>query len=241
MRKLLALILGALLVAASPAHAAITLGTNGTASGNGPSVTGLNTTGNTLFGACVSADNSNGTGQTVSDNKGNTWTRIVRVPNLASNQLEFWYSLPTTVGSGTNITYSGNFATIQAITFAGTATSSILDGAVVSNSGAFSTSIQPGSITPSQANGLLLTCLALDAGTASEAINGGFTISNDVGAPNAAAATAYLIQTSATAANPTWSGYLSTTALTAMQAFKDPGGGGGGTAMPALGLMGVGR
>lgn len=242
MRKLLALLLGAALVAASPAYAAIALVNNGLAAfGNGTSVA-ISTVAASIELACVAADQSNGSGQTVSDNRGNTWARITRIPGSGGSfQTELWYAFVTSANASTTITYSGNFARFAAASFSGTATSSVLDGAVTSATQSFSTSLQPGSITPSQANGMLATCFAADPSAATIAINGGFTITDSATA-NLMVGLGYLVQTTATAANPTWSGYASTTAHAAMQAFKDPGGGGGGpTTVPLRSLMGVGQ
>lgn len=241
MRKIAALALAFTLALAAPVYAAITLSQNGTANGNVPSVTGKNTTGDTLFTACVVADNSNGTGQSVTDNKGNTWTRIVRVPSLASNQIELWYSLPTTVGASTNFTYSGNFAAIDVLTFQGTATSSVLDGSETHTSGSFSTTSNPGSITPSQNNGLFVTCLGVDGGFAGVLIDSSFTVSNNVSYSGNTIAAGYFIQTTAAAKNPQWSNWTSQTSYSAMQVFKDPGGAPPASTVPLRGLMGVGQ
>jgi hypothetical protein len=220
----------------------IALVTNGAANGNVPSVTGLNTTGATLLVATVTVDNGQGSGKTVTDNKGNTWTRITLIPTNASNQVELWYSLPTSVGASHNITYSGNFAAIRVAAFSGTATSSVLDGAVATNKGNFLTTIQAGSKTPSQANCLLIACLGLDAGGSAVSINSGFTITNNITNSSALSALAYKIQTTAGAENPQWSGFSSTTAYAALQVFLDPGGGGGGGGggFQKLSLLGAG-
>jgi len=215
----------------SPALAAITLHSNGISSPvvNQPTVT-LSTVGDSLIVACASADQGQGNSQTVSDNRGNTWTRVASPQRLGSTQIELWYALVTSANASTAVQYSGNFSDLAVATFAGTATSSVTDGAATGATSGFSTSIQPGSITPSQANGLLAACWGADPTTGTLAINGSFTITNSsITGGNTAVGLGYLIQTTATAANPTWSGYTITSSLAAMQAFKDPGGGGGTT------------
>jgi len=124
------------------------------------------------------------------------------------SHVRLFYSVPTAVGTGHSVTVNGSSASIHMMAWAG-ATASPLD----QTSGAFAagTSSQPGSVTPTQAHELLVSCLtnAGDTSNSSRSINGGFTISGQVGDNPAAysnsVAGAYLLQTTATAANPTWS------------------------------------
>lgn len=212
-----------LLLAGSPAMAAITLHSHANSGFlNVPNAT-ISTVGDSLEVACTAGDQGQGSGQTVSDNRGNTWTRSNRVV-IGGTQIELWSALVTSANASTTITYSGNFHYIAVASFANTATSSVTDGSATGATAAFSTSIQPGSITPSQANGLLISCVGGDPAAGSLSVNGGFTITDFKFNSNVIGALGYLVQTTATAANPTWSGYASTSSMANMQAFKDNSG-----------------
>jgi hypothetical protein len=101
-----------------------------------------------------------------------------------------------------------------------------------------STTIQPGSITPSGSS-LIITTVGVES-TGTGSINLGFTITDQIGyaaGNNIGGASAYLIQTSGSVINPTWtmgSGVLAITA--AIAAFK----GAASTTLRLLPLTGVG-
>ncbi len=70
------------------------------------------------------------------------------------------------------------------------------------------TSYQPGSITPSENNEVIVTAITSGGGVTSYSIDSGFTISDQFdlsGGGHFPLGMAYLIQTSAAASNPTWS------------------------------------
>lgn len=93
------------------------------------------------------------------------------------------------------------------------------------------TSIQPGSITPSEDGCLLVSTLeAVSCGTITPPA--GWTV---VGNETNNAAIAYLIQGTAAAVNPTWGTSVAGHLVTSMTVWKSDGlggGGGGGLAMP---------
>jgi len=244
MRRFFGLIACLLLAGALPASAAITLHSHAlSVNGNTPSVT-IDTTGDSLIAVCVVGDGGNGSTKTVSDNRNGSYTRVASPLSIAGTQTELWWVNVTVPNASTTITYSGNFSNIGAMSFAGTATSSPTDGAATGATQAFASSIQPGSITPSQANGMLFSCFGGNPGVTTITVSSPFTIPSGDSIPGDAAAQAYSIQTSAAAANPTWSGTGwsgSEAALASMQAFKDPGGGGGGTPFHGMSMMGVGH
>jgi hypothetical protein len=88
------------------------------------------------------------------------------------------------------------------------------------------TSIQPGPINPTQNNELLISCLTNsgDASDTSRSIDGGFTISGQLGYDeptySSAIAGAYLVQTTAATSNPTWSYFVNNTANAVIASFK---------------------
>jgi hypothetical protein len=190
------------------AGADIAAGLNG-----GGTTSGINTTGaDTIF-----VEVSRLTGDTValSDNGGssgtpNTWTLIRTQADtggggLVSTDL-YRSATPATVGSGHTFTLStGTFAAIAVSAFSGGATSSIDDQENSTGGGGGATTIQPGSITPGFANTLVITGVVTSDSANPSTINGGFTIAANLGAGGTfGAGIAYLIQTTATAANPTW-------------------------------------
>src|SRR5204863_2222713 len=67
---------------------------------------------------------------------------------------------------------------------------------------------QPGSVTPSQDNEVLVTGYGGDTNATTATIDSGFTVSDTfayVGGSNMGGSAAYLIETTAGAKNPTWS------------------------------------
>ena len=159
----------------------------------------------------------------LSDIKGNTYTSIASVTSgSVISRLVACYS--PTVGSGHTFSAvaGSNYITLAVAAFSGAAASP-LD---VSNSAiaASASTIQPGSITPTAANELVICGAGTDGGSAFSSINGGFTITDSQ--PNAGAeegaALAYLIQTSATAANPTWTMAGASNLLAIIASFKAP-------------------
>jgi len=204
------------------AYALLTSASAGSTGGNNVTTASVDTTGATLLVLCVSCY---GTGApTVSDSKGNTWTSLTTRGATAIG-FRMHYCVPTSVGTGHTFTASssGLSPSICAAAFSGAA-------AVPFEAESGGTSATPGSITPSEANELLVTGVSwYPSGTVS--LTGGFTLPEQVNylaANHIGCGLAYLIQTSAAAANPTWSstGGFSEVA-SAMAAFKAAAGGGG--------------
>jgi hypothetical protein len=118
-----------------------------------------------------------------------------------------YYAANPTVGTGHTFTNSGafNYSSICAAAFSGVKTTSPFDQQ--NGAGASSTTLATGSVTPSENNELVVTHLSFSGAGLPTSINGGFTETNDVefGSGNNYGSTmAYLVQTTATAANPTW-------------------------------------
>ncbi len=172
----------------------------------------------------------------LSDSKSNSWF-VVRSQQASGggtptiNDL-YRSATPATVGTGHTFTLSlGQFAAISVTAFTGGATSSIEDQKNSIGSSLVST-IQPGSITPAVDNTLVLSTVSTTDGVDQSSINGGFTIATHLsgGGANFGVGIAYLVQTTAAAANPTWT--LSSGASTYISAtiadLKTAAGGGGG-------------
>ena len=200
---------------------------------NGGTTSGIDTsTADTIF--IIVAYQTSGT-ISLSDSKSNTWT-LIRTENNGFDIKNALYrsDTPATVGSGHTFTatLSGGVVAVAITAFAGGATSSI-DDQNEGNGTIFSSTIAPGSITPTADNTIVITgATASDDTTDPNSINGGFTIAAHFanGSSSFGVGIAYLVQTTATAADPTWT--LSQSAVheaATIGNFKAAAGGGGRT------------
>jgi hypothetical protein len=182
--------------------------TSGSNSGGESSTVTIDTTGaNFIIAAVVHVEGT--TFQAFTDTKGNTWTALTEYGTSTGfgGYLKFYYCLNPTVGTGhgftwTGITVAGSMAVAA---YSGVKTTSAFD---VQNgaSSASATTIQPGSVTPSINDELVVTAVCTFATFTAPTIDGGFTRRQYVsgGGSFFDVAIADLIQTTATAANPTW-------------------------------------
>lgn len=170
---------------------------------NDATTSAFDTTGADLLVAHVSSSAGDGT---MSDSKGNTWNIAVG-PTAAgrADSVIFW-CIPTSVGSGHTFTYSksGDSPNLSVEAFSG-----FTSGTVDQTNSATAVSaanLQPGSITPSVDNCLVVSGFGHDNGTVG-AVTGYTVTDTDAGAGGLAwgGSMAYQIQTTATATNPTWS------------------------------------
>src|SRR5574341_912330 len=168
---------------------------------------------------------------TVTDSKSNTWTQLTTRTDPGANlsRQTLYYAQNPTVGTGHTFTAStsptASFPAIGVYAFSGTATTAVFD--VENGNGADAvTSIQPGSVTPTQNNEVVVAALCFESSD-TISIGSGFTLSDQV--PwvvnvNFGLAIAYKIQTTAGAENPTWSWTTSDDIATAIATFKVRGG-----------------
>lgn len=178
----------------------------------------------------LASDNAKNADGTISDSKSNTINGLTaaQTPDNTLAARIYYAAGAITVGGSHTATYSktGSYPSLGMAAFSGAAASPAdLESNGGSNSAA---SIQAGAgFTPSEANCLVIAILdTFDDRTGTLAIDGGFTILDNV-APTANAmgyAIAYLIQTSAAAANPTWSWTGTTFCRAALASFKAAGG-----------------
>lgn len=143
----------------------------------------------------------------VSDSDGDTWSSANKYLDGATvAAARIWYSYPALFGSGKTFTQaaSASFPTATALCFSGVKASAPLDqqAGTGANNGS---SLQPGSITPSEDNCLIIATLTTNGGSG-VAIDSGFTLVGTAyqGGNHEAGYVAYKIQTTATAVNPTW-------------------------------------
>jgi hypothetical protein len=232
-----------LVLAATPAWAGFTLvGHVGAQSGDGNSTTtaGLNTTGATLL--VLSAAWVYSGSATISDSKGNTWTPLTGQVASPQCQVQLFYVVNPTVGTGHTFTVSGTtiFPAVTVTAWTGQAASPVDQQ---NGNTATATTVATGSVTPSQSNELLIATTCHNNQYTSS-INSSFTISDDENGMASFAygnVMAYLVQGSASAVNPTFSGNgSSNTWAAAIATFKAAGGapprapcmGGGGFMAP---------
>lgn len=161
------------------------------------------TTGVTLI--TINIDYFSGTGGavTLSDNKGNTYVPLTARENNTASQ-QYHCLNPTTVGSGHNWTVgkanaADPFPTIYVYLWTGANSFQAESGAT--RGGVPGTTLQPGSLTPNT-NGALIFSGCCASGSASGiSVDSGLTANTSVATNQG---TAFKIQGTAAAINPTW-------------------------------------
>lgn len=217
------------------AHVASTV--KGTAQ-NGGATDAISTTGADLFVVAVGWYSGGGaTSVTVSDSAGNTWTPLTRrtvSPGANEASLQLFYCRGGTTSATHTFTASvtSGFPFVWAGAFSGSAASPFDQESGAGN--ASTTSVQPGSITPSENDCLVVGAVNFTAGNTGS-VNGGFTgaFVNFSSGNFFGGGGARLIQTTAAAANPTFSWTTTDRGVAALASFK-AGGGGGDTTAPVL-------
>ncbi len=146
---------------------------------------------------------------TPSDSKSNTWTQgAVQDSGFFGETVSIWYTVPPPekTGSGHTFTSNGSFSALAVVAYSGAhATPADNVNAGSNSNGSVPLTLQPGSLTPSEDNCLVIQ--GMGGGTTNLSINGSYAIVQDqdwAGGSNFTAAIAELIQTTATATNPTW-------------------------------------
>lgn len=177
----------------------------GVASGTA-TTSGANTTGAVSFFAQISTYTQAANTATVTDSRGGTW-HALNNGSTGFSQGAIFYSSGT---GGAGHTFSatgagGAYVTICVAAFSGPLsydTPHQNTGTV--NTGS-DTQVQPGSITPSAANAVVISGTYNLTGSGTLSINAGFTLAAYTEANGIAnGGIAYLIQGAAAAANPTW-------------------------------------
>lgn len=163
-----------------------------------------------------------GTVQDVADNYGNTWVRLTAHTTADASHV-LAYAQNCFTGPGHTFTVQSGADVFFAIAVEGFANGAVI-GALDQQSGnaTSATTIQPGSITPSQAGCVLVTGMCGSGVTPT--INQSFTITDSVpdvaSPPNVQVSCAYLIETTATAKNPTWTNDVSANIAASMVSLK---------------------
>lgn len=162
---------------------------------------GVNPTANHLL--VVWVRNGNGTSttsQSVADTIGNSWTALTSVDQTTNLRLQGFFAVNSTTAADTvTVSVAPNASLRIAIyEYSGNATSGVLD-VQSTGSGASGTSLASGSITPNQANSLVMAAGAV-SGTETCTAGTNFTMEDQVpAAPNTKLCVEDWIQTTATA------------------------------------------
>ncbi len=215
------------------AYALLAHTVSGTNSG-GTTSSGIDTSGADLL-VVATAFYVASTPPTLSDSQGggsNTYTPLTLWNATGSSICSiriFYCQAPTHVGTGHTFTLTepNSYASLAVLALSGSKTSPFDQENGLPNG-----SVQTGSVTPSEDNEILIAMVGDGtAGSASTGVNSSFTfldrLANSTGA-YFGIATAYQIQTTATARNPTFSGQSATAACSAAIAtFKQAAAGSG--------------
>lgn len=179
---------------------------------------GIDTTGANLLVAIL-VDYKGNPAATFTDSKGNTWTISAESFVASDTRARMAHCVPTSVGSAHTFTLGAATLCYPAVcvsAFSG-ANATPLDQQ--NGNAATGVSIQPGSVTPSTSDQMIVTGLGCYG--ASPSINSAFTITNTVAYVadnNYCASLAYL--NSGSAQNPTWSATGSSGMATRIATFK---------------------
>ncbi len=190
----------------------------------GGTTTAIDTTGANLIVVSLSYYHTGNTGDiTITDSKGNTWTLLTKYAN-ATTANRLYYCKNANVGSGHTFTtpllsaYYG--ISIMAFSMANITTPFDVENGANSLS---ASSLATGSITPSQANSLIVAGLTFDnnAGGAVSIDSGMTAISTAYsGGSSMGTGIAYKVQSTAAAINPTWNITNAAAVAASIAAFK---------------------
>lgn len=163
---------------------------------------------------------------TLTDSRGNTWTRLTYYETTVSLGVNIWYTpnpltaaTHTATISGSNLFSSGSFCA-----WTGTVLADVFDAQNGTSSGSSTVvSIQPGAITPSRAGCLLLAVMGQNGTVSGVSVDGGFVSIHSisfVGGSNYGHYTAYLIQGVPASINPLWAWTTAQLAATTIAVFR---------------------
>ena len=231
----------------SPAAAAITAGNHLSAQfgANGGTTAAMSTSGATLI-VLVASELVSGTPCTPSDSQTNTYTGLTAQANASETRVRLWYvAAPSTSGTHT-FTCAGtnHYPTVTVMAFNGVAASPFdQQNGAQSDNGALTT-LATGSVTPTEDNELVVTGIAVgNSAFGGTPTVSGYTVAefmNYQGGTAVGGALAYVIQTTATATDPTWVWTNGGRPAAAVATFKAAAAG-GSTCTGGLTLLGAGK
>jgi hypothetical protein len=161
---------------------------------------------------------------TISDSKSNTWTPLT---SHARNRI--YFAAAPTVGSSHNLTATstgaGNdYPSFCWAAFSGTQATWVFDYLENGNATPSATSLNTGSLTPSQDNELVIAALSDNGTGTGRSINNSFTIIDQIGlvaSQHFGGGLAYKVQTATTAVDAAWSWSSALQAFTSITAFRE--------------------
>lgn len=200
------------------------IGTYKIGAAGGATTTGIDTTGADFIVIGVAWYDAVTATPTVSDSKGNTWTALtLSSMSLGDGSERLYYCKNPTVGSGHTFSVSGTsiYSPIFVNCFSGGSAAELDQQNTFDYTAGF-TSVQPGSLTPAADDSLIITGIHIYSNSSAYGINGGFTAQVQPWSTpvTQGGGMAYLIQTTATPVNPTWSWTTNSFAALSMAVFR---------------------
>ena len=190
-----------------------------TAGASGLTTSTIDTTGADLLIIGLACDDAYNT--TPTDSKSNTWTQLTSYTQT-NVRVRLWYSIPSSVGTSHTASASGAIAgAIFFAAFSGGKQTAPADQQ--SGSNGFVATLQPGSITPTEDNELLISVFGINSSGTPISIDSSYTETSEhnfAAGVNYGGAFAYKIQTTATAINPTWTRTNTNGCATTQASFK---------------------
>lgn len=201
------------------------------------STSAIDTTGADLLVATFADTFAEGSPPTLSDSEGNTWVAAVNHSPFG-NASRIHYAWNATVGASHTFTLTGTdmFGSLQVRAYSGSDTSADPFDQTNENLAFGSTTVTTGSVTPTTDGQLLVAACTYDVQASLPTIDGGFDSPTygDLGSGGSylGSSNSYLIQTTAAAANPTFTGPSGSNKYATIATFK-VNAGTPGTATPA--------
>lgn len=208
---------------------------SGTVVPNAGTVTSpIDSTGADLLVLVLVADNGRIT-YIQSDSKGNSWTGLTVQTQSGGQRVQILYVANPVVGSGHTLTIQDNGTTFGLAYFAAFKGASLISPLDAQNGAVDNAStIQPGAITPSLPNELVISGVTQSSGGAAPTVDSGMIIPagcnhTTVGGVHWGGGFAYKIQTAAETINPTWTPGWSASNSCVIASFKSASSASGGS------------
>jgi hypothetical protein len=220
-----------LVIAAFKPAAPITLVASAIANGttSGATTSAVDTTGANLLVLTVAYSSTSG--PTPLDSKNNIWTPLTAQATVSGSgqKIQIYYVTPSpVVGSGHTFSIGGtsSLGTIAIQAFSGVRSSSAYDqqNGTATTTGSFVvSSLQPGSITPSEGGQLFVAAICTGSTSSLPTLDSGYTDTGklmQVNGQSYGLATAYLVYPSNDPHNPTWTWVSNNNAATVIATFR---------------------
>lgn len=168
----------------------------------------IDTSGANLIVVNVNSAIFGGTG-VLSDSKSNTWTPLTSYADLAGGRTQLYFCYGPATDINHTFTLTGSIGSAITVLALSGASSSPPDNDAGHTTNGSASSVQPGSITPTEAGEIIITGLGTATGSwGTLSIDSGFTIDTSIdffSGSNEGSAIAYFVQGAASPVNPTWS------------------------------------